>query len=132
MRQVFSPVAFGDCEMSNAMLTIGTGIGLGFSAAFREKATKACNEGVSMLESGRTDEAIRCFTEAIRFDPSFSEARLKRSVALSGIGELEKAVDDATAIIQQEPSNAEAFLLRAARLGRPTCWRAGLAGSRRR
>ncbi len=61
-------------------------------------------------ESDNSDEAIRCYTEAIRLQPDFAEAYYNRGTIYGKVkGNLDAAIDDFSKAIKLESDFAEAF-----------------------
>jgi tetratricopeptide (TPR) repeat protein len=61
---------------------------------------------LSHEENGRVDEAIICYTEAIRLYPQFADAYYQRGQLFLGRGDYALAVDDFDAVLALNPHNA--------------------------
>jgi TonB family protein len=70
-------------------------------------------EGVSLLNQGKTDEAIAAFNEAIRLDPNFGQAYIDRCRAYSRANLYAHAVEDCDRAVTLRPTNAGAYVARA-------------------
>jgi tetratricopeptide (TPR) repeat protein len=55
------------------------------------------------------DEAIRCYTEAIRLEPDFLEAYGNRGNAYSDIGNMDAAFADYNKVLEIDPNDAKAY-----------------------
>lgn len=62
---------------------------------------------------GRLDEAVRGYTEALAVDPNFHKAHEWRGFTRSMLGDQVGAIVDLDAAIAAEPSNPQAFFVRA-------------------
>jgi serine/threonine protein kinase/lipoprotein NlpI len=60
-------------------------------------------QAMLLTERGREPEAIACFNEALRWHPSFVDARRSRAVLLARHGNLAEAQDDINRCLQQQP-----------------------------
>lgn len=63
-------------------------------------AAELARQGRELRESGKYDEAIKCFDNAIRSDPSFDRAYAERARCLYKQGRLEKAIADMNVAIR--------------------------------
>ena len=72
--------------------------------------------GVSLLNSGKYEKAIKAFSLAIETLPHDYESFNKRGVAYIGAGDINKAVSDFTKAIELNPLFADAFSNRCAAL----------------
>jgi tetratricopeptide (TPR) repeat protein len=71
-------------------------------------------EGRKQIELGNYDEAIRCFSEAIRLSPAFAYAYYGRGFCLRRKGEFANALMDFDQAIRLEPAYAESYAERGA------------------
>jgi tetratricopeptide (TPR) repeat protein len=55
------------------------------------------------------DEEIRCYTEAIRLEPDFTDAYYNRGLAHRAKGDLDGAMADYTGAVRLKPDDAEAY-----------------------
>ena len=94
-----------------------------------EEAIASHNDGITLVEEGRWEDAVAAFTEAIELEPEdtdlLASAYRNRSVALGELGRIEEAVTDASAAIDLQPVDtdilAQAYVNRSvavAQLGR--------------
>jgi len=60
-------------------------------------------------ENGRVDEAIICYTEAIRLYPHFADAYYQRGQLFLGRGDYIMAVDDFDAVLELNPQNVAVY-----------------------
>lgn len=72
-------------------------------------AFDALNQGKSLLEARRFQEAISHFDQAIAIDPRMDEAYVYRGTAKNLIDDYEEAVTDFTQAIKLNPKNADAY-----------------------
>jgi tetratricopeptide (TPR) repeat protein len=77
--------------------------------ASAEPASEAYQQGVSRLDEGDFDAAIKAFTEAIRLEPQLTDAYKRRGFAYGRKGEQEKAIADFSEAIRLAPDDAEAY-----------------------
>ena len=70
------------------------------------------HRGIAYLESGRPDEAIRDFTESLRWREGV-EGYYNRAMAWLEKGDLERALADLDAALRLDPEDAEAWNMRA-------------------
>ncbi|MEP6728984.1 MAG: tetratricopeptide repeat protein [bacterium] len=81
--------------------------------AFGDSAQLRVSEGLLANTLGKTEEAIRHFTEAVAAYPNESrDARLWLGFLLQSRGEHEQALAQADAVLAVEPAHAQASLLR--------------------
>jgi tetratricopeptide (TPR) repeat protein len=66
-------------------------------------------QGYKHGEVGDYDDAIRCYTEALRFDPDNSYAYYNRGIAHQEKGDLEGAIQDYNIAIRLDPSDTDAY-----------------------
>ena len=66
------------------------------------------NLGMALAESGRREEAIAEFGEALRLEPEFPQAYFNRGNALSSLGRINEAAGDYAAALRINPNYAEA------------------------
>lgn len=66
------------------------------------------NLGLLQLNAGRSADAVSHFEEALRVQPKFAEARLKRAVALASLGRREEALAELQSLVKDEPASADA------------------------
>ncbi len=71
------------------------------------------NRGAAHLAKGEYDQAIACFDEALRIEPSFAEAYCNRGTAYYEKGYFDAAISDFSKAIEIEPSFAQAYYNRA-------------------
>lgn len=88
-------------------LLMATACGLGVS-----KYEDAILSGVSSLNTGRPEEALKHFNRAIDMDPTRPDGYLGRANVLNTIGQFEDALVDYNRVIEMEPTIAEAFINR--------------------
>lgn len=63
--------------------------------------------------TGKTEEALKRYEEAIEKNPEDHEMRLAYATTLAGNGRLDEALMQADIVLQQDPGNAQAYLARA-------------------
>ncbi|MDH3929743.1 MAG: tetratricopeptide repeat protein, partial [Deltaproteobacteria bacterium] len=66
-------------------------------------------QGLSFLEFGQYDEAIRAFSEAIELSPQYSEAYRNRGLAWAKKGEFDQAISDFTKAVEINPGDGQAY-----------------------
>ncbi len=71
--------------------------------------------GVEHFESGRVEEAIAQYSEAIRLDPGLAAASYNRGQAYFTLGDSERAVPDFTRAIEVDPEDHQVALAYAGR-----------------
>ena len=84
-----------------------TACGLGVS-----KYEDAVLSGVSALNTGKPEKALKHFNRAIDIDPNRPDGYLGRANVLNTMGQFEEAVVDYNRAIEMEPTIAEAFINR--------------------
>jgi len=70
------------------------------------------NLGTVLLNEGKTEEAIKHFTETIRIRPTLTLSYNKRGLAYAKLGQYKKAFDDFDTIIYLKPDYADAYASR--------------------
>lgn len=70
------------------------------------KANVHNNLGVALEKTGRTDEAIRHYREAIRLNPDFQEAHYNLGIALEKQGRMDEAMNCYREALRINPGNA--------------------------
>jgi len=70
-------------------------------------AIRAFNQGVAALNREDFEQAIACFSEAIRLDPTFAKAYHNRGLAHDFTGEHDKAIADYTEAIRLNPKDPD-------------------------
>ena len=78
------------------------------------KVTTYYNDGISYLDLGKYDEAIKAFTKAIELDPGTSAIYYNRGTAYFVLEDYQKAIDDYSKAIKLDPSDAWAHSNRGA------------------
>jgi tetratricopeptide (TPR) repeat protein len=73
------------------------------------RAIEALNQGVDSADREDFDQAIGCFSEAIRLDPELAEAYYNRGVAFGRRGDVDKEIADYTDAIRLNPDFTEAY-----------------------
>ncbi len=69
----------------------------------------ACNNlGYALKAAGQLDEAISCYEQAIRLDPSYAPAHMNLGVALKAAGDLDRAIECYERAIEADPDYAQA------------------------
>jgi tetratricopeptide (TPR) repeat protein len=76
------------------------------------QAKQQYDRGAQALKANDPDLAISCMNEAIRLDPNYSDAYLKRGQAYVAKGDFAKAVGDCSEAIRLNPKNARAYWVR--------------------
>ncbi|UCF14739.1 MAG: tetratricopeptide repeat protein [Phycisphaerales bacterium] len=71
------------------------------------------NRGTSHLAEGQYDQAIACFTKAIKREGKFPEAYCNRGTAYYEIGQYDEAIRDFNRAIELNPESSQAFYNRA-------------------
>ena len=67
------------------------------------------NQGYSLLQLGRLEEAVVAFEQAIRLDPGSADAYYNLGGALQELGRLEEALDAYKQAIRLRPNDVEAY-----------------------
>ena len=67
---------------------------MALSCSNRGDAENSYNRGVAYFQKGEYDQAIAEFTEAIRLDPTDTQAYVNRGVAYDEKGEYDKAIGE--------------------------------------
>jgi len=75
-----------------------------------ELAAKAKDEGNVLFKAQRFPEAVQCYNEAIKRDPSNPAYLTNRAVAYNKLGEYPSAVKDCDSAIELDPKFSRAFL----------------------
>ena len=88
-------------------LFVLTACGVGVS-----KYEDAVLDGVSNLNRGRPEKALKDFNRAIEIDPKRPDGYLGRANVLNTMGHFEEALIDYNRAIEMEPTIAEAFINR--------------------
>ena len=88
-------------------LLLLTACGLGVS-----NYEDAVLDGVSSLNTGKPEKALKHFNRAIEIDPTRPDGYLGRANVLNTIGQFEEALIDYNRAIEMEPTIAEAFINR--------------------
>ncbi len=76
------------------------------------QAIEAVERGVLHLENEQGEQAIECFSEAIRLCPEFANAYFARACAYDDKGDFDPAVADCTEVIRLAPDHFRAYRLR--------------------
>lgn len=114
------PAALADYETYIRLNGINKQSALDFLPKIREKfkpertTEEWYAEGRRQIDVENYEEAIRCFTEAIRLSPEFGYAYYGRGFALQRKGEFAQALEDLDASIRFIPTYAEAYAERGA------------------
>jgi tetratricopeptide (TPR) repeat protein len=72
-------------------------------------ATEALNQGLQAIQSGKIEDAITAFREAIKLDPKLAAAHYNLGLALRQSGKLQPAADAFYQATQADPQFALAF-----------------------
>jgi Flp pilus assembly protein TadD len=67
------------------------------------------NLGVGLQERGRTDDALVCYQESVRLDPTYRMARANLANLLRLKGRLDEAAREYDEILRQEPARSTAY-----------------------
>jgi tetratricopeptide (TPR) repeat protein len=90
----------------------GYGLLLGFSAAFNvfagvnSYATSRHSLGTTLWRMGRSQEAIRYFSQALRIKPDYAEAHCDLAIALQKEGRIQQAIDQFQQALRIRPDKA--------------------------
>ncbi len=68
------------------------------------------NLGVSLLKLGQLQKALKCFEQALRLHPDYTDARIQLAKVMQEFGRAEEAVDQLEQVIDLEPDNGEAHI----------------------
>jgi serine/threonine protein kinase len=68
--------------------------------------------GLGMIRNGRAIGAVIEFEDALREDPTMMFALLGRASAYFAVGQFDRAVADATGVLDREPENVDALTIR--------------------
>ena len=93
-----------------------TAVALVIAAYFVFGFTRAIswyNRGAANLAKGDYDQAVACFSKAIRIEPRFAEAYCNRGTAYYEKGYFDAAISDFSRAIEIEPDFAQAYYNRA-------------------
>jgi tetratricopeptide (TPR) repeat protein len=82
-----------------------------------ELALQWFERGNTNVKSGKYEEAVNYFTQAITIDPNFADAYYSRGHVLGRLGKHEQAIDDFTQTLTLNPKNANAYADRGAAYG---------------
>lgn len=74
-----------------------------------QQAGQYFEAALSHEENGRVDDAIICYTEAIRLYPQFADAYYQRGQLFLGRGDYALAVDDFDAVLALNPQNTTVY-----------------------
>ena len=77
-----------------------------------EQAKLKFDEGNALEIAGDRDAAISCYSEAIKLNPQFAEAYIKRGLAYAELGMYENAIQDCTEAIKLNPNDAGYYYAR--------------------
>ena len=77
------------------------------------EADEHCNAGVELHESGRLDEAIGEYDEALRLNSEYAKAFYNRPDAYMALGKYERFVQDLDESIRLNPTFGDAYNNRA-------------------
>ena len=75
-------------------------------------ANEALKRGTVLAESGKQDEAIEQFTEAIKADPKNANAYYDRGLSHALKGNLDQAISDFNSALEIQPNGAAAYMNR--------------------
>ncbi|KAA0993232.1 tetratricopeptide repeat protein [Dyadobacter aurulentus] len=75
------------------------------------------NKGITLLKTGKADDAFEILTEAIRIDPSLLQANLVRSEAGFELGRFTESLADLSAIEKEYKDSTRFFLVKGNVLG---------------
>ena len=78
-------------------------------AARQPSADDYMNKGIQYLGNNQPEQAIACFTEALKVDPQNAIAYLNRGAVYQQTGKLDKALADFNSAIAIKPDCAEAY-----------------------
>ena len=76
------------------------------------KYEDAVLDGVSSLNTGKPEKALKDFNRAIDIDPNRADGYLGRANTLNTLGHFEKALIDYNRVIEMEPTLANAYVNR--------------------
>ena len=76
------------------------------------QAVAALERGIQYLEDENRDQAIECFTEALRLFPRFTDAYLARACAYNEKGDFDLAINDCNEAIRLNSECTKAYRLR--------------------
>jgi tetratricopeptide (TPR) repeat protein len=79
------------------------------SEGYTKSAQDHFNQGTAYLNQGEYDRAVANYTEAIRLDPKYAMAYMKRAETYRLKGDFDRAVADSTEAIRLEPTLALAY-----------------------
>ena len=86
---------------------MAAGCGLGGS-----KYDDAVLDGVSNLNSGKTEKAFEDFNRAIKIDPQLAGGYLGRANTLNIMGRYEESIEDYNTVLEIDPKLANAYINR--------------------
>ncbi|HEX2621318.1 MAG TPA: tetratricopeptide repeat protein [Phototrophicaceae bacterium] len=78
-----------------------------------DEAKHFLDEGLAAIQSGKHDEAIQAWSQALELAPDYPEAQTNRGTARSTRGDYQGALADFDAVIAAHPEHADAYLNRA-------------------
>jgi tetratricopeptide (TPR) repeat protein len=93
-----------------ALWSIATVIADRYRSQKVQRAARAAVLGRSELESGRADEAVRLFREAVALEPGFIQYRLDLAGALLQVNQTDEATNYLREVLRQDPVNGPANL----------------------
>ena len=92
------------------ILVLALIVTIGCATTAVEKTKEAyLDRGNSYYRSGKYQQAIKDFNQAIRFDPKFAEAYNNRGIAYGRKGQYDNAISDYNKAIEINPKYADAF-----------------------
>jgi tetratricopeptide (TPR) repeat protein len=74
------------------------------SSQLEQTAVIWFDKGNSLSAQGRLEEAIKCYEEATRIEPSYAESWYRKAVALQELGRFEDALQSYDEVIRIDPS----------------------------
>jgi tetratricopeptide (TPR) repeat protein/uncharacterized caspase-like protein len=84
---------------------------------YGDLGTEACEEGITLYEEGKVDEAVVAFQDAIQLDPNLTRAYEFLASGLKSQGKLDEAIVSYQKAVQLNPNNADTYTYLGVALG---------------
>ena len=71
------------------------------------------NKGVQLLDSGSSEEAIKCFDKALEINPQDADASINKGRSLHNLARFDEAIECCDKALEIDPNHANAWSKRA-------------------